>query len=125
MNESRSALGELHRHDGRAAGVSFADFSDLVSTIASWARHRSLRVPGIQSPPRVQGADRVVRRFQGEVRTVAVTVRGRSRNAVVTDVVSGILMANGVSRDQWPALIDDAFSALPGHVVGPVWADAA
>ena len=125
MNESRSARRELHRHDGRPVGVSFADFSDLVTTLGSWARRRGLRVPGIQSPPRVPGADRVVRRFQGEVRTVAVTVRGRSRIDVVTDVVSGILMANGVSRDQWPTMIDDALAAVRGRFVGPVWADAA
>jgi hypothetical protein len=56
---------------------------------------------------------------------VAVTVRGRTRTDVVTDVVSGILMANGVSRELWPAMIDDALAALPGRVVGPVWADAA
>ncbi len=125
MNESRSARRELHCHHGRPVGVSFADFSDLVTTLGSWARRRGLRVPGIQSPPRVPGADRVVRRFQGEVRTVAVTVRGRSRIDVVTDVVSGILMANGVSRDQWPTMIDDALAAVGGRFVGPVWADAA
>lgn len=56
---------------------------------------------------------------------MAVTVRGRSRIDVVTDVVSGILMANGVSRDQWPTMIDDALAAVGGRFVGPVWADAA
>jgi hypothetical protein len=66
-----------------------------------------------------------VRRFQGEVRTVAVTVRGRTRTDVVSDVVSGILVANGISRDLWPELIADALAAVPGRFVGPVWADAA
>ena len=125
MNETPASPRTLHRHAGNAAGVSFAEFSDLVGSLGVWARHRGLRVPGIQSPPRVPGADRVLRRFEGEVKTVAVVVRGRTRRAVVTDVVSGILVANGVLRDQWPALIDDALSSLRGAVVGPVWADAA
>jgi hypothetical protein len=125
MNDARSSRREPHRHTLRAVGVSFADFSDLVTTLGAWARRRGFRVPGIQSPPRVPGADRVVRRFQGEVRTVAVTVRGRTRTDVVSDVVSGILVANGISRDLWPELIADALAAVPGRFVGPVWADAA
>ena len=125
MNELHPPIRTFHRHAGNAAGVSFAEFSDLVGTLGGWARHRGLRVPGIQSPPRVPGADRVVRRFHGEVRTVAVAVRGRTRREVVTDVVSGILVANGIVREEWPALIDDALGTLPGAVVGPVWADAA
>ena len=74
-------------------------------------------MPGVQSPPRVPGAERAVRRFGGEVRTIAVTVRGRGRNDVLVDVVSGILLANGVARREWPAMIDDARAAVD---VGPV-----
>ena len=125
MNELPGLVRTLHRHGGNAAGVSFAEFSDLVGTLGGWARHRGLRVPGIQSPPRVPGADRVVRRFGGEVRTVAVVVRGRLRRDVVTDVVSGILVANGIARDQWPAFIDEALAVVAGAVGGLVWADAA
>ncbi len=82
-------------------------------------------MPGVQSPPRVPGAARAVRRFGGEVRTIAVTVRGRGRNEVVADVVSGILLANGVARREWPAMIDDARAAVDVGPVGPRFLHAA
>ena len=106
-------------------GVSFADFGALVADLSRWARRRNLRMPGVQSPPRVPGAERVVRRFGGEVRTIAVTVRGRGRNDVLIDVVSGILLANGVAKCEWPAMIDDARAATDARPVGPRFLDAA
>jgi hypothetical protein len=105
--------------------VTFAEFSNLVADVAAWARSKQFRVPGIQSPPRVPGADRVLRRFQGEVRTIAVTVRGRRRSDVIADVVQGILVANGVSRDEWPEFVADALAATSSGSVGPSWASAA
>ena len=106
-------------------GVSFAEFGDLVADLSRWARRRQLRMPGVQSPPRVPGAERVVRRFGGEVRTIAVTVRGRGRNDVLVDVVSGILLANAVARREWPAMIDDARAAVNVGPAGPRFLDAA
>ena len=82
-------------------------------------------MPGVQSPPRVAGVERVVRRFGGEVRTVAVAVRGRRRGDVLGDVVAGILLANGVARSEWAALIDDARASVDVGPVGPRFLDAA
>ena len=82
-------------------------------------------MPGVQSPPRVAGVERVVRRFDGEVRTIAVRVRGRRRGDVLTDVVSGILLANGVARHAWADLIDDARASVDVGPVGPRFLDAA
>lgn len=107
------------------ASVSFAEFSDLVTDLSRWARRRNMRMPGVQSPPRVPGAERVVRRFGGEVRTIAVRVRGRRRDDVLVDVVSGILLANGVVRAEWAMLIDDARAAADVGPVGPRFLDAA
>ena len=117
--------GMLAMHTSGGQTVSFAEFSELVANLASWARGRGFRVPGIQSPPRVPGADRVLRRTNGEVRTIAVVVRGRGRVEVVTDVVSGILLANAVPRSDWSAVIDDALAAVGAGSVGPSWACAA
>ena len=105
--------------------VTFAEFSELVANLAMWARGRGLRVPGIQSPPRVPGVERVVRRTDGEVRTIAVAVRGRRREAVAADVVSGILVANAVAPGEWAVLVDDALAAIGAGSVGPTWASAA
>ena len=110
---------------GPHSSVSFAEFGDLVADLSRWARRRHLRMPGVQSPPRVPGAERVVRRFGGEVRTIAVTVRGRGRNDVLVDVVSGILLANGVARRDWSAMIDDARAAVDDGPVGPRFLRAA
>ncbi len=82
-------------------------------------------MPGVQSPPRVEGVERVVRRFGGEVRTVAVTVRGRCRGDVLADVVAGILLANGIARSEWAELIDDARAAVEVGPAGPRFLDAA
>lgn len=105
--------------------VSFAEFSELVASLAVWARGKGLRVPGIQSPPRVPGVERVVRRAGGEVRTIAVAVRGRRRADVATDVVSGILVANSIAPGEWSELVNDALAAVGAGSVGPTWACAA
>ena len=62
---------------------------------------------------------------RGEVRTVAVAVRGRRRGDVLGDVVAGILLANGVARSEWAALIDDARASVDVGPVGPRFLDAA
>ena len=110
---------------GPHGGVSFAEFSDLVADLSRWARRRKLRMPGVQSPPRVEGVERVVRRFGGEVRTIAVMVRGRRRGDVLADVVAGILLANGVARQDWAAFINDARASVDIGPAGPRFLDAA
>lgn len=107
MPASRPSIASPHT-DRAEGSVSFAEFPDLVARLTAWSRRQGMRVPGIQSPPRAPGVDRAVRRVGGEVRTIAVTLRGRRRSDVVNDLVSGILVANGVPREGWTALLDDA-----------------
>jgi hypothetical protein len=69
-------------------------FAATVRTLASAARARGLAVPGFRSPPRVPGADRTVKRAPDGTSTVAVVVRGRPYQAVVADMIEGIVIAN-------------------------------
>ena len=71
-------------------------FATTVRTLGAAARSRGLRVPGVRSPPRVPGAERPVRRRPDGGPTVAVVVRGRPHQAVVADLIEGIVVANGL-----------------------------
>lgn len=61
------------------------------------ARRRGLAVPGFRSPPRLPGAHRTIRRRTDGTAVVAVRVRGRTMEAVVSDMVEGVVAANRLS----------------------------
>ena len=69
-------------------------FAATVRTLASAARARGLVAPSFRSPPRVPGAERTLRWAPGGTATVAVLVRGRPYQAVVADMIEGIVVAN-------------------------------
>jgi len=57
------------------------------------SRQRGLRVPSFRSPPRLDGVDRTLHR-RGDDSVVAVRVRGRPFEAIVADMIEGIVAAN-------------------------------
>jgi len=69
-------------------------FSAAALDLGAEARRRGLAVPAFRSPPRLPGVDRSIRRRPDGAATVAVRVRGRSLEAVVTDMVEDLLAAN-------------------------------
>ena len=69
-------------------------FAATVRTLAAASRARGLAVPGFRTPPRIPGADRTVRRSADGRSTVAVVVKGRPYQAVVADLIEGIVIAN-------------------------------
>jgi hypothetical protein len=69
-------------------------FAGAARRLAAEARRRGLTVPGFRSPPRLPGVDRSIRRRPDGAVVVAVRVHGRSLDAVVTDMVEGVLVAN-------------------------------
>jgi hypothetical protein len=71
-------------------------FAATARVLAAEARRLGLAVPGFRSPPTVPGADRSLRRRPGAPPAVAVRLRGRSAEAVVADMVEGVLVANGL-----------------------------
>lgn len=69
-------------------------FAATVRTIGQAARACGLVAPAFRSPPGIAGADRTVRRRRDGGVTVAVVVRGRPSQAVVADLIEGVIVAN-------------------------------
>ena len=69
-------------------------FAAAARRLADEARRRGLVVPAFRSPPRLPGVHRSIRRRPDGAAVVAVRVHGRSLEAVVTDMVEGVLAAN-------------------------------
>ncbi|QYG92133.1 hypothetical protein HC251_06550 [Iamia sp. SCSIO 61187] len=72
-------------------------FAAVARTLGGAARARGLVVPAFRSPPRRPGASRTLRRWPGGGATVSVEVTGRPREAVVADMVEGVVVVNGVT----------------------------
>lgn len=96
--------------------VTSLHFAAAARTLGDAARQRGLKVPAFRSPPRLPGADRTIRRRFGPSPTVAVRYRHRPWNAVLADLIEGVVVANdlhGPAADAcrtalWAALDDDA-----------------
>jgi hypothetical protein len=71
-------------------------FAAAVRVLAAEARVLGLEVPGFRSPPRLAGADRSLRRRPGASPAVAVRLSGRPFDAVLHDMVEGVVVANGL-----------------------------
>jgi hypothetical protein len=84
-------------------------FATTARALADAARAHGLTVPGFRSPPRLSGVDRTLRR-RGASASIAVRVRGRPWADVLTDMVEGIVVANGLSGEA----ADAARAALAG-----------
>ena len=86
-------------------------FSAAALRLSAEARRRGLDVPGFRSPPRLPGVERSIRR-RADGATVAVRVHGRALDAVVADMVEGVLAANrlagGEASDHRRALLSAA-----------------
>lgn len=72
-------------------------FAATVRTLGGAARARGLVVPGFRSPPRVPGAERTLRRRPDGSATVAVVVKGRPYQAVIADLIEGIVVVNDLT----------------------------
>jgi hypothetical protein len=95
-------IGDLHNG---GVPISAAAFSAVARLLADEARRRGLAPPGFRSPPRLPDAPRTIRR-QGDSAVVAIRRAGRPADAVIADMVEGVLVANRVSgaqADRWRA----------------------
>jgi hypothetical protein len=72
------------------------NFAHAARTLADAARSLDLVAPGFRSPPRLVGVDRTVRRHHGDHAVVAVRLTGRPAVAVVSDMIEGVVVANGL-----------------------------
>ena len=91
-------------------------FATTARILGDAVRARGLTVPTFRSPPRRPGAARTVRRWPGGGATVSVEVTGRPYEAVVADMVEGVVVVNDVSGPDatrlrtalWEAVLDAA-----------------
>ena len=71
-------------------------FAAAARTLGQAARLRGLVVPCFRSPPGIEGVQRTIKHRRG-VPTVSVRLRGRPWPAVVSDMIEGIVVGNGLS----------------------------
>ena len=76
--------------------ASAVHFAAVARTLGAATRARGLVVPAFRSPPRRPGASRTLRRWPDGGATVSVEVGRRPREAVVADMVEGIVVVNGL-----------------------------
>jgi len=94
-------------------------FARTVQALGVAARSLDLIVPGFRSPPRLVGVQRSIKRWPAGRSTVAVVVRGRPWAAVQSDLIEGVIAANGLESpaadraraDLWAALEPSATRA--------------
>jgi hypothetical protein len=96
-------------------------FADIARRLGAAAHEAGLSVPAFRSPPRVPGAARTIRRYPAGA-VVSVQLRGRPFADVVTDMVDGVLAANGVPPADAPrvrARLAAALTSTPEAGVEP------
>ena len=79
-------------------------FSVVARAVADAARGLGLDAPWFRSPPALPGVDRSVRRLADGRCIVAVRACGRPFDAVVSDLVDGVIVANRLEGDRAAAV---------------------
>jgi hypothetical protein len=83
------------------------EFAAAARTLTCEARRRRLVGPSFRCPPRLVGVDRSIRR-RPDGAVVSIRIKGRSRSAVMADMIEGVIVANGLR----PPASDRVRSAL-------------
>jgi len=73
-------------------------FATAARRLATLARSAGLEVPAFRAPPRIPGVARSLRRYPGGT-VVSVRLRDRSLDAVIADMVEGVVVANRLSGE--------------------------
>lgn len=71
-------------------------FSEAVRVLTQAARAQGLVVPAFRSPPRLVDVDRTIKRRHDGTATVSVRLSGRPWQAVLADLVEGVVVANAL-----------------------------
>ena len=77
--------------------ASTVDFAQAARALTRAVVQRSLVAPSFRCPPRLVGVDRSIRHRPGGDRidpVVSIRVKGRPREAVVADMIEGVVVSN-------------------------------
>lgn len=77
-------------------------FAQAARVLARAAERRSLATPSFRCPPRLVGVDRTIRRRsnrRGDA-VISIRVKGRQQEAVVADMIEGIVVCNRLSSPE-------------------------
>lgn len=99
--------------------ASTVDFANAARRLTRAAVRRGLVGPSYRCPPRLVGLDRTIRRrapAEGGGAVVSVRVRGRPREAVLADMIEGVVATNSlvspdadrVRTELWSVVTADA-----------------
>lgn len=69
-------------------------FAAAARSMAEAARHAGFVAPAFQSPPRIAGRNRTIRRHSNGSATIALVLKGRPWFAVMADMIDGFAVAN-------------------------------
>ena len=95
-----------------ASTVEFAHAARALSRAA--ARH-DFAAPSFRCPPRLVGVDRTIRRrtaTDGGGAVVSIRVKGRPREAVLADMIEGVVITNGLAAPEADRLRNDLWSVM-------------
>ncbi len=90
-------------------------FAEAARQLGMAVRGQELVMPSFRSPPREVGRRRTLSRHEDGSVTVSVMVRNRVWEAVLADMIEGIVAANRMDGIDAEALRDQLWEALQGE----------
>lgn len=95
--------------------TSTVEFAHAARRLGRVVTRRRLVAPSFRCPPRLVGVDRTIRRrapADGGGAVVSIRVKGRPREAVVADMIEGVVITNGLVAPDADRLRNDLWSAM-------------
>lgn len=94
---------------------STVEFAHAARALTRAASRRSLIAPSFRCPPRLVGVDRSIRRRstdRGSDPVVSVRVKGRPREAVLADMIEGVVVSNGLGPPDADRVRNDLWAVM-------------
>jgi hypothetical protein len=98
-----------------AANQSALDFANAARILGREARQRGLVAPSYRCPPRIVGVQRSLRRYRGGGAVVAVQLKARPWLAVLSDMIEGVVVVNGLQSPHADRLRSELWEAVGGE----------
>jgi hypothetical protein len=90
------------------------DFASAARALTQAARRGGLVGPSYRCPPRLVGVDRSIR-WRPEGAVVSIRLRGRSRSAVLADMIEGVIATNRLAPPHADRVRADLWEAVEGR----------